>query len=104
MRARTDLGSTAHGGQLVRVFHQAHFVQQRAQVALLRRAQSAKARTRAPGRKPALDLRSQARVGGEQEPDLARFSSRRGRRAPSSAKECAASTPSAAGAASGPRR
>ncbi len=68
--AGADVRGAAHHVQLVRVFHQAHFIEQGTQVALLRGHQHALAHARAHRGQPAFHARSQAGVGGKRVPDL----------------------------------
>ena len=67
--ASADGGGAAQGGQFVRVFEEAHFIEQLAQVALLGGAQHPGTGPLAHGGEPALDLRGQAVVRGKRPPD-----------------------------------
>jgi len=67
--ARADLRCAPHDGQLVRVFHQAHFVQHAAQVALGLGAQGAETHPGAHLLQPAVHAAFQAGVRGERVPD-----------------------------------
>ena len=71
VRACADLRGTAHGGLLAGVFDQAHFIQQRAHVALLVGGHRAVADTRTQGLQPAVNAGLQCLVGGKREPDNA---------------------------------
>ena len=73
-----DLGGAAHGGNLVRVLHQAHFVQRYTQVAQRGGAQRAVAHPGAGRLHPGLDTALQSGVGGKRKPDrVASFQQRR---------------------------
>ena len=67
----TDGGSAAHHVLLVGILHQPHLVQQRAEVALLARAERAEAHPRPHLAEPAFHAGGQALMRGEGEPDAA---------------------------------
>ena len=69
MGTRADLAGTAHDIQLVRVFDQSHFVEQRTGIALLSGAQHTKTGAATHLTQPAFNLFSQSLVGGERKPD-----------------------------------
>ena len=68
MGVGTDTGGAAHGVLLMGVFHQAHFIQQGAQVLLRRGAGHAHAHPGANLGEPAVHLCGQCFVGGKREP------------------------------------
>ena len=69
VRTRTDLGSTAHDVQLVRIFDQTHFIQNAAHIALLLRAQSAIANPCAHSIQASFNARRQIFVRGKGVPN-----------------------------------
>ncbi len=69
MRMRTDARSTAHDVQLVRVFDEAHFIEQGAHITLLVRAQGTKTHAGTHGLQPALDAAFQTGMRGKRVPD-----------------------------------
>ena len=69
--AGTDGRGPAHGALLVRIFHQAHFVKDAAQITLLIGAQSAIAHARTDRLQPAVHAAFQACMNGKRIPDRA---------------------------------
>ena len=69
MRMRTDARGTAHDVQLVRIFDEAHFIEQGTHITLLVRTQGAKTHTGTHRLQPAFNAAFQARMRGKGKPD-----------------------------------